>query len=95
MLQSSFFKKLDYDRFVKASYDGSNAMTENTDFKIAEGSLIISLEDSLLNSLSIGVHTLNITFEDGSAVTTFKVVEKSSGSDSSSTDYNPPKTGIE
>lgn len=87
--------ELTYGCFAKASYDGSNEMTKNTDFKIAEGSLIINLEDSLLNSLSIGVHTLNITFEDGTAVTTFKVVEKSSGSDSSSTDYNPPKTGIE
>ena len=50
----------------------------------------------MLNTLSIGTHTLKVTFKDGAATTTFRVMEKSSGGGSSSSkDYNPSKTGIE
>lgn len=50
----------------------------------------------MLNTLSIGTHTLKVTFKDGGATTTFRVMEKSSGGGSSSSkDYNPSKTGIE
>ena len=49
----------------------------------------------MLNTLSVGTHTLKVTFKDGEATTMFRVIEKSSGGGSSSSkDYNPPKTGI-
>ncbi len=49
----------------------------------------------MLNTLSVGTHTLKVTFKDGEATTTIRVIEKSSGGGSSSSkDYNPPKTGI-
>ena len=49
----------------------------------------------MLNTLSVGTHTLKVTFKNGKATTTFRVIEKSSGGGSSSSkDYNPPKTGI-
>jgi hypothetical protein len=60
-----------------------------------EGSVIITLKALYLETLSVGEHTLTAEFEDGTATTTFKVVEKSSGGGSSSGDYKPPRTGIE
>lgn len=51
----------------------------------------------MLNTLSVGTHTLKVTFKDGEATTTFRVIEKSSGGGSSSSTvvYRFPKTGIE
>ena len=84
-----------FNSFVSASYDGDKTMTEDTDFTIKAGSLILTINDSLLNSLNVGTHTLTVRFEDGTATTTFRVIEKSSGGGSSSDDYQPPRTGIE
>ena len=82
------------DLFTKASTDGKD-MTKDIQYTIENGSLKIYLKDSMLNTLSIGTHTLKVTFKDGEATTTFRVIEKSSGGGSSSSkDYNPPKTGI-
>lgn len=88
-------KERTFNSFVSASYDGGKTMTEDTDFSKASGSLIISLNVSLLNSLNVGTHTLTVRFEDGTATTTFRVIEKSSGGGSSLDDYQPPRTGIE
>ena len=82
------------DSFSKASTDGKE-MTQGVQYTIEKGSLKIYLKDSMLNTLSVGTHVLKVTFIDGEATTTFRVIEKSSGGGSSSKDYNPPKTGIE
>ena len=87
-------KQKTFDSFLSASCDG-NPITKDDQYTIEQGSLKIYLNDSMLNKLSVGTHTLLVAFSDGEATMTFKVVEKSSGGDSSSTDYNPPKTGIE
>ncbi len=86
--------KKTFDSFTGALCDGKE-MTKGVQYTVKAGSLIISLNDSMLNSLSVGTHVLKVTFKDGEAVTTFRVIEKSSGGGDSSKDYNPPKTGIE
>ena len=86
--------KKTFDSFLSAYTDGKE-MTQNAQYGIKQGSLIISLNDSILNSLSIGTHILKVKFIDGEATITFKVIDKSSGGGSSSKEYEPPKTGIE
>ena len=86
--------KKTFDSFTGASIDGKE-MTQGVLYTIEKGSLKIYLKDSMLNTLSVGTHVLKVTFKDGEATTTFRVIEKSSGGGSSSKDYNPPKTGIE
>ena len=86
--------KKTFDSFTGALCDGKE-MTKGVQYTVKAGSLIISLNDSMLNSLPVGTHVLKVSFKDGEAVTTFRVIEKSSGGGDSSKDYNPPKTGIE
>ena len=83
-----------FDSFTGALCDGKE-MTQGVQYTAGSGSLKINLKDSMLNSLSVGTHVLKVTFKDGEATTTFRVIEKSSGGGDSSKDYNPPKTGIE
>ena len=86
--------KKTFDSFTGALCDGKE-MTKGVQYTVKAGSLIISLNDSMLNSLYVGTHVLKVSFKDGEAVTKFRVIERSSGGGDSSKDYNPPKTGIE
>lgn len=51
----------------------------------------------MLNTLSVGTHTLKVTFKDGEATTTFRVIEKSSGGGffSDHTDEEYKAAGVE
>lgn len=56
------------------------------------GSLIVNLKDSYLNTLAIGQHKIRVEFTDGTVSTEFTVKERSKPS---SDKYIYPKTGIE
>ena len=55
-----------------------------------EGSLIIDLKDSYLNSLSVGRYNLTVKFADGEVSAAFNVKERAKPSTDS---YVMPKTG--
>ena len=63
-----------YNNFLrsgKIEIDGSQTQA----YKAREGSLIISLNSSYLNTLSAGIHNMKVSFTDGSCSTYF-IVEK-------------------
>ena len=75
-----------YDNFLKADrleIDG----VEIKSYRARQGSLIITLNSSYLNTLSAGAHTMKVFFVDGSCSTVF-IVEKEQNS------YSVPLTGI-
>jgi fimbrial isopeptide formation D2 family protein/uncharacterized repeat protein (TIGR02543 family)/LPXTG-motif cell wall-anchored protein len=66
-----------FSHFRSASVDGK-ALTEKDDYTKAEGSVVVTLTPSYLNTLSDGEHTLTATFDDGSAEAKFTVAEAGS-----------------
>ena len=77
------------EHFVKASVDGKQIANEK-DFVYRDGSLIVDLKASYLNTLAAGNHTLKVEFEDGEASADFTVIERIRPVTPT---YIPPKTG--
>ncbi|MBR3326007.1 MAG: InlB B-repeat-containing protein [Atopobiaceae bacterium] len=63
-----------FSHFVSASVDGTQ-ITKGDDYTAAEGSVVVTLTPSYLNTLVTGKHTLTATFDDGSATASFTVAE--------------------
>ncbi|MGN0341695.1 MAG: InlB B-repeat-containing protein [Roseburia sp.] len=63
----------EFSKFTEVKVDGKTVDKGNYDSK--EGSTIVSLKDSYLNTLSVGTHTFEMAWTDGSASTSFTVVE--------------------
>ena len=89
-----------YRNFTGISVDGT--AVDEKDYDKQEGSVIITLKSSYLETLSVGPHELKAEFEVfentyAEVSAGFTIVEKSSGgnSDSSTPVYRLPKTGIE
>ncbi len=61
----------DYAKFVGVKVDG--AFIDEANYTVKSGSTIITLKNSYLNTLSVGTHTFEIVWTDGSANTTFTV----------------------
>lgn len=59
------------DKFIKVLID--NMEVNRSLYNLSEGSTIVSFNNSFLNSLSEGVHTLVVRFIDGDAVTGFTI----------------------
>ena len=53
--------------------DGKELVKEN--YTVKEGSTVVTLSNSYLNTLSVGDHILSIVSNNGTATTTFKVVK--------------------
>ena len=62
-----------FDRFDSVSIDGAK-LTEGTDFTAEAGSTVITLNKTLLGTLSTGTHTVTVGFVDGSAETTLRIL---------------------
>lgn len=74
----------DYAKFLRIRVDGVFP-TRGTHYGVAEGSTIVTLYDSYLQTLSAGTHELAVEYTDGTVVeSTFKVAEKTNAG---------PKTG--
>ena len=90
-----------YDQFINGGgkiYIGESATPlDSTHYTATEGSLIITLNSSYLETLSAGRYTLKVAFVDNGEVSTYFFVENKatpSGGDSSET-HKLPKTGVE
>ena len=71
-------------KFVGVKVDGTLVDAKN--YTAKEGSTIITLKASYLNTLSAGTHTVEILWTDGSASTTFTI--KANTSDNSNNNQN-------
>lgn len=79
-----------FGNFVGIKVDGKDV--NEKDYTAVEGSVVINLKPSYLETLSVGKHTLTAIFEDGQSKSTFTIVEKSTPQ---SRTYVTPKTGVE
>lgn len=73
-----------FAKFKEVKVDG--VVIDSTNYTAAEGSTIITLKADYLKTLSVGDHTFEIVWTDGSAYTNFAVVQNTS--DDSSSDNN-------
>ena len=69
----------DFSKFVGVKIDGNTIDAKN--YTAKEGSTIINLTTDYLKTLSIGTHTFEIVWTDGSASTNFTVSKNDSGSE--------------
>lgn len=69
----------DFSKFVGVKIDGNTIDAKN--YTAKEGSTIITLTTDYLKTLSIGTHTFEIVWTDGSASTNFTVSKNHSGSE--------------
>lgn len=84
----------DFSKFTGVKLDGN--LIDKSNYTAKEGSTIITLKASYLNTLSAGTHTVEILWTDGSASTTFTIkANTSDDKPSSGTDKkdDAPKTG--
>ena len=61
-----------YRKFTGIQVDGKTI--DKNDYEAKEGSVIIDLKPTYLETLSVGEHTLNVVFEDGNVETTFSII---------------------
>lgn len=71
-----------YELFAFIEVDGEKVDPDNYSLKEEQGSVIIELKPSFLETLSLGKHTLRTGFTDGYADTEFNVVSAEAKSDS-------------
>ena len=71
-------------KFVGVKVDGTLVDAKN--YTVKEGSTIVTLKADYLNTLSVGTHTFEILWTDGSASTTFTI--KANTSDDSNNNQN-------
>ena len=76
--------KGDFSKFTGVKVDGN--LIDKSNYTAKEGSTIITLKASYLNTLSAGTHTVEILWTDGSASTTFTI--KANTSDNSNNNQN-------
>ena len=91
----------EFSKFVGVKIDGNLVDVKN--YTVKKGSTIVTLKADYLNTLSVGNHTFEIIWTDGTAATRFTVIKSDSGSDEpkgndgNQTDDNQqitaPKTG--
>ena len=74
----------DFSKFTGVKVDGN--LIDRSNYTAKEGSTIITLKASYLNTLSAGTHTVEILWTDGSASTTFTI--KANTSDNSNNNQN-------
>lgn len=74
----SFRSDAEYADFVKVQVDGRDV--DATNYEVREGSTIVTLKASYLETLSGGVHTLAIVSQTGTAETTFTIQQGEGGS---------------
>ena len=71
-------------KFVGVKVDGTLVDAKN--YTVKEGSTIVTLKADYLNTLSVGIHTFEILWTDGSASTTF--TSKADSSDNGNNNQN-------
>lgn len=79
----------DFSKFTGVKVDGN--LIDRNNYTAKEGSTIIMLKASYLNTLSAGTHTVEILWTDGSASTTFTI--KADTSDDNDNNQNNNENG--
>ncbi len=77
----------DYDLFDKLYID--NKLVDENNYKVREGSTIITLKDSFVKSLKSGKHSIKATFTDGGEATGTFIVQRENTTDSVKEIINP------
>lgn len=85
----SFTSNAAFDDFLKVQIDGKDLDAVN--YEVKEGSTIVTLKATYLETLSVGKHTLAVISDTGTATTEF-TVKAVSGNDNNK---QPPQTGDE
>ncbi len=67
----SFTSNAAFEDFIKVQVDGKDIVTSN--YEVKEGSTVITLKPSYLETLSVGKHTLAIVSNTGTATTEFSI----------------------
>ena len=70
-----------FNRFAGIQVDGQSVAEGTSNYIVAKGSAIISLQPSYLETLSVGQHVMKAVFDDGEAQASFEVKAGSSNSD--------------
>ncbi|MGN0495514.1 MAG: LPXTG cell wall anchor domain-containing protein, partial [Lachnospiraceae bacterium] len=87
----------EFSKFVGVKVDGNLVDAKN--YTVKEGSTIVTLKADYLNTLSVGSHTFEMIWTDGTASTTFTIMSEQSETPSASDNGNNnrkedvPKTG--
>ena len=68
----------DIHKFVSVAVDGNTV--DGTNYKVTEGSTIVTFTSGYLSALSVGTHTVVINFIDGAAATSLTLSKASDGS---------------
>lgn len=88
----SFTSNAAFADFVKVQVDGNDL--DAADYEVREGSTIVTLKASYLETLSGGRHTLSIVSDTGTATTGFTIKEVSAGAAAATDDtIHSAKTG--
>ena len=80
-----------FSKFVGVKVDGTLVDAKN--YTVKEGSTIVTLKADYLNTLSVGTHTFEILWTDGSASTTFTIKADFSDDGNNNRKDDVPKTG--
>lgn len=80
-----------FSKFVGVKVDGTHVDAKN--YTVKEGSTIVTLKADYLNTLSVGTHTFEILWTDGSASTTFTIKADFSDDGNNNRKDDVPKTG--
>ncbi len=82
----SFTSNAEYADFQKVQVDGSDLDPAN--YTVKEGSTIVTLKTSYLETLSVGKHTLAIVSDTGTATTEFTIKAVADSSSQTGDDFN-------
>ena len=86
----SFRSNAPLEFFRKVLVDGKEVAREN--YELTEGSTIVTLKASFLNTLGVGEHTLSVVSTTGTAETTFTVAEAAKPAPSQTTTTTTTKS---
>lgn len=79
----------DFSKFTGVKVDG--VLIDRSNYSVEEGSTIIILNATYLNTLTTGNHIVEILWTDGSVETTFTVNKNTSGNDNNNSNSNGTK----
>ena len=81
----------EFSKFVGVKVDGN--LVDANNYTVKEGSTIVTLKADYLNTLSVGSHTFEMIWTDGTASTTFTIKADSSDNGNNNRKDDVPKTG--
>lgn len=87
---ATFKSNADFKDFQKVLFDGKELASSN--YTLKEGSIIVTLKNEFVKTLSVGRHTLSIVSTTGSADTEFTVTKSTTSTTSTTSATSKPGT---